>query len=590
MKNLRRPQASGFRFQAILILTCSLQLAACSLSAYAEEDTSLIALSQKIIESNPSEDVSLLLNELTGTYFKNNKYDDCAAFLKSLAQKRSDLEPVADYYIALTRITQLKYLEDSQGWDEYFSKGNSYREELENFAQKANDSLGQENPLKLYARLLLWRFHNDQQDALREKSLSSLMEGISEFSKDAAQGSVQQPSLRSLATKGGGRSNPDEIASAAEFTLSEANVLPRNDNYKAEVLKEVADRLFAGGEKLKSRQVYRQYVDILTKTESLDGNLKADAEKFFFQGNIAISEELYTAYIQRRGKVIPKEEMVPELIEIAKLFCASDAGGKGALFAEEIFKKIEALGGPDALNESLSYQRAYNLQTSKDFLQARDAYVVLVKRFPETPHADEANFKIGIIYSYVARDLTTGRAYFEKLAQKEKLSPQVISSLYQLGLLSQWENGLPKAKEYYAKVIEKAKEDFLETVGLTKERLKEIEENKPIEYNLKTFLDVSLKKESASYDMRKLDLDSTPHKTKSALNVNIHSLDYPTDSGCMQPELQYLWSGHLGKDEYPASAKSFDTSYNHKGTKEINLVVVSPQGTLDYSIDMVDID
>ncbi|MCX5714584.1 MAG: hypothetical protein NT033_07260 [Candidatus Omnitrophica bacterium] len=138
--------------------------------------------------------------------------------------------------------------------------------------------------------------------------------------------------------------------------------------------------------------------------------------------------------------------------------------------------------------------------------------------------------------------------------------------------------------------LEKAKDDFLETVNLTKERLKEMDETKPIEYNLKTFLDVSLKKEAAAFDMRKLDLDSTPHRTKTVNPVNIHSLDYATDSGCMQPELQYLWSGHLGKDEHPASVKTFDTSYNYKGTKEINLVVVSPTGTLDYSIDMVDID
>ncbi|MCX5697015.1 MAG: tetratricopeptide repeat protein [Candidatus Omnitrophica bacterium] len=535
----------NFKF-LLLTFTFVFSLLSFCFYAFAEEDAALVSLAQKIIESKPAEDPGPLFSELTDTYFKNNKYDDCAVFLKSLVQKRSDLEPVADYFLALARFTQLKYLEDSQGWDEYFSKGNSYREELENFARKADDSLGQENPLKLYARLLLWRFHNDQQDALREKSLSDLMEGVLGFSRKTAQG--------------GG------------------------------VLKEVADRLFAGGEKLKSREVYRQYVDILTKTESNDANLKAAASKFYSDGNIAISEEIFNAYIQRKEKSGSKETLVPELLEIAKLFCASDAGQKDAAFSEELFKKIEQLGGKVALDQDLSYLRAYNLEKAKDFLPAKDAYIDLIKRFPQHPHADEANFKIGIIYTYVGRDLVNGRAYFDKLSQKEAVSPQVISSFYQLGLLSQWEKDLPKAKEYYTKVIEKAKEDFLETAGLAKERLKEIEENKPVEYNLKTFLDVSLKKESASYDMRKLDLDSAPYKTKPALNVNIHSLDYPTDSGCMQPELQYLWSGHLGKDAHPASAKSFDTSYNHKGTKEINLVVVSPSGTLDYSIDMVDID
>jgi TolA-binding protein len=536
---------SILEFRIFSIVTLFLFLGTVILFAQTDSDA-LASLAQKIMDSKPQEDARPLLDQLAAAYFKGNKYDDCAAFLKSLIQKRADLEAAADYYIALARFTQLKYLEDSQGWDEYFSQGNSYREELEGLAQKASAALGPENRLRLSARLLLWRFHNDQQDALRDSALSSLMDGVAEFSRAAA---------------------PEE-----------------------EVLKEVADQLFTAGEKLESRQVYRRYVEILTRTESNDSNLKAAALKFYSEGNYAISEEIFNAYLQRREKSGPKEALIVELLEIAKLFSADDSGQKDAAFSEEMFKKTEALGGSSALSENLSYLRAYNLEKAKEFLAAKEAYINLLRRFAESVYSDEANFKIGIISVYVARDLTGGRAYFEKLAQQAAVSPQVVSSLYQLGLLSHWENDLAKAKEYYGRVLEKAKDGFIETVNLTKERLKEIEENKPIEYNLKLFLDVSLKKESFSYDIKKLELDSTPYRSKPADNVNIHALDYPTDSGCMQPQLQYLWSGHLGRNERPAGVKSFDTSYNHKGTKEINLVVVSPQETLDYSIDMVDID
>ncbi|MCX5714585.1 MAG: hypothetical protein NT033_07265 [Candidatus Omnitrophica bacterium] len=297
--------------------------------AFAEEPEGAVALSQKLIESKPSDDLSPLFNELTGLYYKNNRYDDCADFLKSQILKKSDLEPVVDYYIALTRFSQLKYLEDSQGWDEYFSKGNSYREELESLAQKADASLGQENPVKLYARLLLWRFHNDQQDTSREKSLADLMSGVSDFSQKSAQGK--------------------------------------------DILKEVADRLLAGGQKQEARQVYRRCVDLLTKTETNVANLKAAALKFYQDGNVTISEEVYDAYIQRRLKTAAKEELLPELVEIAKLFCAGESGQKNAAFAEEVFKKIEELGGKDGFDEQLSFLRAYNLEKAKDFLKAKDA-------------------------------------------------------------------------------------------------------------------------------------------------------------------------------------------------------------------------
>jgi hypothetical protein len=56
----------------------------------------------------------------------------------------------------------------------------------------------------------------------------------------------------------------------------------------------------------------------------------------------------------------------------------------------------------------------------------------------------------------------------------------------------------------------------------------------------------------------------------------------------MQVELQYLWSGHLGENKPSTSQSSFETSYTTAGTKEINLVVVSPTGVIDRTLDMVD--
>jgi hypothetical protein len=55
-------------------------------------------------------------------------------------------------------------------------------------------------------------------------------------------------------------------------------------------------------------------------------------------------------------------------------------------------------------------------------------------------------------------------------------------------------------------------------------------------------------------------------------------------------ELQYLWSGHTGEKTPSLYESEFKTSYAYSGTKEINLVVVSPSGILDRSIYLIDVD
>jgi hypothetical protein len=57
----------------------------------------------------------------------------------------------------------------------------------------------------------------------------------------------------------------------------------------------------------------------------------------------------------------------------------------------------------------------------------------------------------------------------------------------------------------------------------------------------------------------------------------------------MQVEIQYLWSGDLGSAKPPLEKSEFNTTYVQRGTKEINLVIVSPSGVLDRSIELVDV-
>ena len=147
--------------------------------------------------------------------------------------------------------------------------------------------------------------------------------------------------------------------------------------------------------------------------------------------------------------------------------------------------------------------KAWDLEKAKEYTQAKDIYLDLSTRFPASIHYEEAVFKTAMIYTYVLRDIEKGRSYFKDLADKEKITPAVISSLYQLGLLAQWQKDLSTAKGYYDSLLDRAGRAFGDRRALTKIRLKEIAQAKPLEYNLKKFLDVSLNKENFIFSMSK---------------------------------------------------------------------------------------
>ena len=86
------------------------------------------------------------------------------------AKDAKDLE--TDYRAALSRYQQLKYLEETKNWDEYFAKGNDYRDEIVTKAEKVSSTAALDDPLRIYSRLLLYSFHKDQQDTFTEDALS----------------------------------------------------------------------------------------------------------------------------------------------------------------------------------------------------------------------------------------------------------------------------------------------------------------------------------------------------------------------------------------------------------------------------------
>ena len=508
------------------------------------QDAGYTTLSKKILEEKTSQGFYCQLETAKSEFFKDNKFTEFVEFVKPLAVRNKKLQPFVDYYIGLSRYRQLKYLEEKQLWDEYFSQGNDYREELEVNLERVLNATSVNEPIHLYARLILWQYHQDQQDVFSFQTLSDLANDAVAYGKDAK------------------------------------DAVP---------LKDVADAFLVYQEKAKAKQLYKLYVEKTIGAETKDEELYALAADFYKKQNLELSELIFDAYVERAKKTMPKEKFVAALVDITKLFSYKTEGSKDMVYAEKIFQQISDAAGQEAFDEALLYERAFNVEKAKEYTDACRYYIELVQRFPQSPHADEAHFKIGIIKCYVESDINTAKQYFEKLTRKEQINAHVISSWYQLGLLSQWENELEKARKYYNALTEKARDNFTETVALAKNRMKEIEEASPLEYNLKMFLDLSLNEKDALHNMGKVELNASSYILKKEEEVDITSSTFTGETGCMHVELQYLWSGHLGKATPTLEQSSFSTSYAHAGTKEINLVVVSASGVIDRSLDLVDV-
>lgn len=524
------------------------------------EDSKIPDAFAKIISSVPGEEVHAALKETTKVYFKENKYNECVEYLRALKLKNSKIEAALNCYIALARYYQLKYLEESQNWNEYFSSGNDYRSQIQESAQKAIDKTESRDPSHISSRLILWRMYKDQENNIADAQLSELMNAVAVYAKDAA---------------------------------------------SADLVKDVAEQLKSYGEKIKAKELYRIYVDKVIASSTKDDDIELAAGGFYKEGNLELSKIVYDAYLEIIAKTLPKEKFIAKAVAIAKQFSYQSQGAKDLVYSEKVMRKLEEIGGKDVFDEELLYVRAFDLEKAKEYLFAKAVYEDFLSRYPQSKLVDQINYKLGLFAVYVSRDIKNGRIYFEKLIptdpltdsselsavvpQKEKNNLYVVSSLYQLGLLSQWELDNNKAAEYYNKGLQKAGSGYVETVNLIQKRLKDISESKPIEYNLKTFLDLSLKPEGAGFDMSKAEVRTSVYYVKKADVLKVSSSAYIGETGCMQVKLEYLWSGDLGNAEPSTEDLEFDTAYLEEGVKQINVVVVSSLGVIDRAVYFIDV-
>ncbi|MDD5500332.1 MAG: tetratricopeptide repeat protein [Candidatus Omnitrophica bacterium] len=484
------------------------------------------------------------LENMEPEYFENGRFNEFSELLDNYKDKKKLPAGCLHYYKALCRYSQLKYLEEKQSWDDYFANGNTYRDQILENANKAISETGDADPLRIKSRLLLWKFYRDQQGTFGDQGVDDLLSDLTAYSKSSG-----DPGL----------------------------------------IREVADELSSCGEKNGARAVYKIYVAKLSSGNISDQELKATAGKFYEEGNLDLAEDIYDIYIGRISGSMDKEALAAGLFEIAGFFVYKPSGKCDMPYAEKIYEKIYELGGEGNFDQEAIYLRAFNLEKYMNYRKAGEIYSSLVRLYPEGGHSEEALYKIAMIDAYALSDIEKAREFFGKLASEGVSGPYALSSLYQLGLLSQWEGDLDKAKGYYEALLKGAGEGYAQTVSRAKQRLGEIEESKQLDYNLKTFLDSALKKDVFLPEGAGPGLEASGFILQKGESVTVSAVANMPESGCNQVQVQYLWSGDIGIPAPQVTDGSIKSSYSDPGTKEVNLVVVSPAGITGYSFAMLDV-
>ena len=314
-----------------------------------------------------------------------------------------------------------------------------------------------------------------------------------------------------------------DVKQEEELFLKELEGVKRVNPELISFLKKVLSEIPPGNRRFK-RKVTSLYIEFLQKSESAQV-LREELESFYNQKDIETFSKLAKSYLNLiRGKKEFKEE-VRNFLE--RSICDGFKEYCQPYFAEELFKEFSDL---DDISSDWLYLRAYNLEKASEYEKAVSVYKDFLDRFPESPLLNEVLWRLGFIYLYKLSDFSQAEEYFLKLKDR----------------------GFKVDK--YLNVIE-------DRVNLEK-----------LSYNEEMFLKAL--EEKNLFLKGRLQIDSYPARAFLGQRVRLRSLSFSPDTGCLQPQGLFLWSGDLGEVKIATNTPGFQASFKKEGFKIINLVEV----------------
>ena len=482
-------------------------------------------------------------------YFAKDDYDGFYQYLQTFLKEGASQSPNVYFYLASARQQQILYWQKTKNWEGVYDKATGYRKDIDQNLSKA-ESLAKDNPeLLLGIKYLKWQNVEDE-DPDR---------GVGLF---------------------------NDVANTARDMVKSGPSI--------EKIKQIADELSTLEDKNLSRRLYEVYVEKLNASNLSKKEIKERGEKFLEEGHAYLAKAVFDNYLNRLSD--NKELQAKETVAIANKFVDNGREeGLDPMYAETMYKKAYELIGQAAFDSQSQYRRAFNLERLKEFERAIDEYKNLIHAYPDYAQKSEIYFRLGVLAAYAQKNIDQAQEYFLKLKDEFALDLLVLSSLYQLGLLSQWKKDFDKAKEFYDSLMENAKARGVdleknEIVLLVKDRLKEIEDKKEIKYALRLFLEGTFRvgKENVPSPVS-IDLTARPAKADVGQSVRfVVTTSYP-QTGCMTPQYSYEWSGELGSISNIPNSPELTTDYASPGIKVIHVALVGPQGPEGVAFEMAQI-
>lgn len=504
-------------------------------------------------------DFSATLKEEAASYIAKDNYDGFYQYLEALLKKGYAKSPDVYFYLAWTRCNQILYWQNTKNWENVYDKAPFFKKEIAENLDKAQQYSKGDLTVLLDIKYLRWQNTKDDDPEQSVELFNDLVNTATELSQTAA---------------------------------------------SIEKVKDIADELVKLEDKNLSRRLYEIYVLKLSKANLSEEELKTTGEKFLSEDNVYLAKSVFDIYLnQLSGNT---DEMAKETVAVANKFAHQDKkDGIDPFYAETLYKKAYDLSGRKAFDSSSQYRRAFNLERLKEYEPALNEYKSLLDAYAD--YAPKANilFRVGVLTAYAAKNISAAEEYFVQVRDEFPDSLATLSSLYQSGLLNQWDKKDDKAKEYYNAFLEAAKTRGIdleenELALLAQERLEEIDEKKEIKYALKLFLEgtfsgVDLISKSAPetttvIGVISVDLTGRPAKENINKPVAYVVTTSNPETGCMTPLYAYEWSGEVGKISNIPNSPELTTEYASPGIKVIHVAVVGPQGPEGVAFEMIEIE
>jgi tetratricopeptide (TPR) repeat protein len=505
------------------------------------------ALKEKI-EKNDADSLSAI-ESLLDVYFNENNYDECYRYLESLTKKGFDKSAELYFDMALTRSEEIAYWQQTKNWEEVYDKAADYKKEITDNLDKAESFTADKPDVLLGVKYLRWQTI--------------------------------------------GEDDPDRAFALFNELVYTAKSMPSSPAI-LDMIKQIADDLSSFEDKSMARRFYEIYVSKLSESHLSKEELKASADKFLNDGNAFLAKSLYEAYLDQLAD--NKALWAKEMVAVADKFIHTGREeGLDPGYAEAMYQKAFDSAGKEAFDAGAQYRRAYNLERIKDFEAAGRQYQGLLDIYGAEAPRPEIYFRLGVLAAYAQKDIPLAQKYFLKIRDEFPKDPLALSALYQLGLLSQWQNEADQAKGFYNALLSLAKEsgqdlEKNELILFARDRQKEMEEKKEMSYGLKLFLEGTFKLAKQGGGIP-LNVDLTARPAKMDLNQStkfVVTTPNPA-TGCLVPAYSYEWSGQTGSVANIPNAPELTTDYSLPGLKVTHVAVLDSTGLQGVGFEIVQV-